>query len=172
MNVDDLLLALTFHWRSDTSKFPNERQRVQLPAIMIFTAYTASRPAELVNGSKTLKSRRIKTNNSMNSWNELNDSDFNDDEKKNNSKKFQSFCYQNIDFMFFRNSKTQIKKFFAMKMFLNHFKKIKNHKKQIFFNFCVQLSAIWVSLHKFEFLQNFCERKQHHRLIEIFLIIG
>lgn len=52
MGVDDLLLGLTHHWSRDRSVFPTEDDRLNLSAIMLFQAYTAYRPAELVDGTK------------------------------------------------------------------------------------------------------------------------
>lgn len=57
MNVDALLIALTHHWARDTSNFPTERQRVQLPLILLAAAYTSSRPGKLVDASKGWRSR-------------------------------------------------------------------------------------------------------------------
>ncbi|KAM3536762.1 hypothetical protein ARSEF1564_010316, partial [Beauveria bassiana] len=52
LSVDDLLLGLTHHWSRDRSVFPTEDDRLDLPTIMLFQAYTACRPAELVDGTK------------------------------------------------------------------------------------------------------------------------
>lgn len=52
MGVDDLLLGLTQHWSRDRSIFPTEDDRLDLATIMLFHAYTACRPAELVDGTK------------------------------------------------------------------------------------------------------------------------
>ncbi|KAM3550109.1 hypothetical protein ARSEF4850_008511 [Beauveria asiatica] len=52
LSVDDLLLGLTHHWSRDRGVFPTEDDRLDLPAIMLFQAYTACRPAELVDGTK------------------------------------------------------------------------------------------------------------------------
>ncbi|KAJ6437505.1 hypothetical protein O9K51_10064 [Purpureocillium lavendulum] len=52
MGVDDLLLGLTHHWSRDRSVFPTEDDRLDLSTIMLFQAYTACRPAELVDGTK------------------------------------------------------------------------------------------------------------------------
>lgn len=52
MGVDDLLLGLTHHWSRDRSVFPTEDDRLDLAMIMLFQAYTACRPAELVDGTK------------------------------------------------------------------------------------------------------------------------
>ncbi|KAK2591556.1 hypothetical protein QQS21_010749 [Conoideocrella luteorostrata] len=53
MGVDDLLLGLTQHWCRDKSVFPTEGDRLDLSAIMLFQSYTACRPAELVDGTKS-----------------------------------------------------------------------------------------------------------------------
>ncbi|KID73434.1 FluG domain-containing protein, partial [Metarhizium brunneum ARSEF 3297] len=53
MGVDDLLLGLTHHWCRDRSVFPTEGDRLDLSAIMLFQSYTACRPAELVDGTKS-----------------------------------------------------------------------------------------------------------------------
>ena len=52
MGVDDLLLGLTHHWSRDRSVFPTEDDRLDLPTAMLFQAFTACRPAELVDASK------------------------------------------------------------------------------------------------------------------------
>ncbi len=52
MSVDDLFLGLTHHWSRDRSTFPTEDDRLDLPTVMLFQAYTACRPAELVDGTK------------------------------------------------------------------------------------------------------------------------
>ncbi|KAL3952360.1 hypothetical protein ACCO45_012303 [Purpureocillium lilacinum] len=57
MGVDDLLLGLTHHWSRDRSIFPTEDDRLDLSAIMLFQAYTACRPAELVDGTKSRAGR-------------------------------------------------------------------------------------------------------------------
>jgi hypothetical protein len=41
--------VLLYYWAKDTSIFPNKRLRLQLATILLFTAYTSSRPAELVD---------------------------------------------------------------------------------------------------------------------------
>jgi hypothetical protein len=48
MNIDDVYLVLYHHWAVDTSRFPDERQRLQLAFIVLLCAYTASRPGALV----------------------------------------------------------------------------------------------------------------------------
>lgn len=48
MDVKDLFSLLHYHWTSDTEIFPHERYRVQLPLLLLLTAYTSSRPGTLV----------------------------------------------------------------------------------------------------------------------------
>ncbi|KND88772.1 hypothetical protein TOPH_06522 [Tolypocladium ophioglossoides CBS 100239] len=53
MGVDDHLLGLTQHWSRDRSVFPTEDDRLDLSTIMLFQAFTACRPVELVDGTKS-----------------------------------------------------------------------------------------------------------------------
>ncbi|KAK8073387.1 hypothetical protein PG994_004286 [Apiospora phragmitis] len=53
LGVDDLLLGLTQHWARDRSVFPTEDDRLDFATIMLIQAYTACRPAELVDGAKS-----------------------------------------------------------------------------------------------------------------------
>ena len=40
--------ALYYHWKFDTEIFPLEWERVQLVAVLLFSAYTGSRPGAIV----------------------------------------------------------------------------------------------------------------------------
>jgi hypothetical protein len=40
--------ALYYHWIFDTELFTFERERVQLPAVLLFLAYTGARPGAIV----------------------------------------------------------------------------------------------------------------------------
>ena len=51
-NADTLLVLLTFNIRYDTSVFPWEGHRVQLPGCYLSLAFTGGRPAEFVDGEK------------------------------------------------------------------------------------------------------------------------
>ncbi|EFZ00634.2 alcohol dehydrogenase [Metarhizium robertsii ARSEF 23] len=53
LGANDLLLGLTHHWCRDKSVFPTEDDRLDLSTIMLFQSYTACRPAELVDGTKS-----------------------------------------------------------------------------------------------------------------------
>jgi Protein of unknown function (DUF3435) len=48
MDINDVFLVLHHHWVLDTSVFPDERQRLQLALLLLFSAYTATRPGALV----------------------------------------------------------------------------------------------------------------------------
>jgi|SRR5579862_9455503 len=102
MNVDDLLLVLTHHWARDTSSFPTERQRVQLPMILITAAYTASRPQELVDaGRKKKMPDRMKEG--YEPWDGLGDSDYDDNRLEDEEKRCKALCYEDICLMLLRN---------------------------------------------------------------------
>lgn len=48
LEAEDLMEVLRCHWVTDTNIFPNERQRVQLATLLLFTAFTGSRPGALL----------------------------------------------------------------------------------------------------------------------------
>lgn len=89
MGVDDILAAFVVHWASDTSVYPTEDDRLDVPTIMLFEAYTACRPAELVDGTKTrgdsdplrddIKKEDIETRNSGAEDSDAEDSETEDD---------------------------------------------------------------------------------------------
>jgi hypothetical protein len=54
-DVDSITLALVHHWAKDTSVFPTERQRVQLPAIWNLCGGTGARPGEFVDATAALR---------------------------------------------------------------------------------------------------------------------
>lgn len=58
MDADDVYRALHHHWRHDISAFPDERQRIQVSAMILFQSGTASRPRALVY--KRLSKTRMK----------------------------------------------------------------------------------------------------------------
>jgi hypothetical protein len=49
--VEDMLALLHYHWCFDTAPVPHERYRVQLPLLLLMTAYTSSRPGALIESS-------------------------------------------------------------------------------------------------------------------------
>lgn len=55
MNVDDVFLILHHHWVMDTATFPDGRQRLQVPFLILTSAYTAIRPGALVYVPKNEK---------------------------------------------------------------------------------------------------------------------
>jgi hypothetical protein len=44
---EDLGILLQWHWKYGISTFTNERQRVQISLLMLFSVFTGSRPATL-----------------------------------------------------------------------------------------------------------------------------
>ncbi|KAH7309929.1 FluG domain-containing protein [Stachybotrys elegans] len=52
LNVDNLLVILTFNLAYDTIVFPGERHRIQLNCCYQLLCYTGARPAELVDGER------------------------------------------------------------------------------------------------------------------------
>ena len=48
LDVEDLWEVLQCHWVTDTNTFPSERLRVELATILLFAAYTSSRPRALL----------------------------------------------------------------------------------------------------------------------------
>ncbi|KIW36296.1 hypothetical protein, variant 3 [Exophiala oligosperma] len=49
MEADDFVELIRYHWASDINRFPNERQRLQLAAILLLAAFTGSRPQALLD---------------------------------------------------------------------------------------------------------------------------
>ncbi|KAL6722251.1 hypothetical protein ACLMJK_001358 [Lecanora helva] len=60
LSIDDLLLVLHQLWALDEEVFPDERQRVQLGALLLTAAYTACRPSSLVYSAKAGEARGTK----------------------------------------------------------------------------------------------------------------
>jgi uncharacterized protein DUF3435 len=48
LEADDFVEVIQYHWVSDINIFPNERQRVQVAAILLLAAFTGSRPHALL----------------------------------------------------------------------------------------------------------------------------
>ena len=51
MSFEDFTAIVHYHWQEDTNIFPTERQRVQFAFIVLFIAYTGSRPGALLQGN-------------------------------------------------------------------------------------------------------------------------
>jgi integrase len=49
LEADDFIEVIRYHWISDINIFPNERQRVQLAAVLLLAAFTGSRPHALLS---------------------------------------------------------------------------------------------------------------------------
>ena len=48
LGIEDMLAILHYHWCLDTANAPHERYTLQLPLLMLMTAFTASRPGALI----------------------------------------------------------------------------------------------------------------------------
>jgi hypothetical protein len=63
LSAEDLGILLQWHWKYGTSIFANERQRVQMSLLMLFSAFTGSRPDTLLgaddSSSKDSRERLI-----------------------------------------------------------------------------------------------------------------
>ena len=53
LSAEDLDILLQWHWKYGISTFTNERQRVQISLLMLFSAFTGSRPATLLAGDNS-----------------------------------------------------------------------------------------------------------------------
>src|SRR5271170_3324654 len=64
LSAEDLGILLQWHWKYGTSTFANERQRVQMSLLMLFSAFTGSRPGTLLadDNSSSKDSRESSTN--------------------------------------------------------------------------------------------------------------
>ena len=51
LSIEDFATIIHHHWVFDSSVFPTERHRVQFAFIMLFMAYTGSRPGALLEGN-------------------------------------------------------------------------------------------------------------------------
>ena len=49
LEADDFVELIRYHWASDINVFPNERQRLQLAALLLLAAFTGSRPEALLS---------------------------------------------------------------------------------------------------------------------------
>jgi hypothetical protein len=69
LSAEDLGILLQWHWKYGTSTFMNERQRVQLSLLMLFSAFTGSRPDTLlgVDDSLAKSSRESSIDDSLDS---------------------------------------------------------------------------------------------------------
>jgi hypothetical protein len=99
-DVDSITLALVHHWAKDTSVFPSERQRVQVPAIWNLCGGTGARPGEFVDATVSLKSDTSKPGqdlNRLNPWDDANNPEFlpeSNDHRDGDRPK--ALCYEDV----------------------------------------------------------------------------
>ena len=132
MGVDDLLRVLVYHWAKDQSVFPNERQRVQLATILLFAAYTSSRPAELVDAQVSEKSKKNENNWKWRSeddpWNDSSNTDFADG-VRDTRRRSKAICYEDVCLMVLRNPDNDGRPVVAMEVTLSHHKGVDRKPK-------------------------------------------
>jgi len=110
LSAEDLGILLQWHWKYGISTFMNERQRVQLSLLMLFSAFTGSRPDTLlgVDDSPSKSSRESSIDDSLDSTladNSDGDTLVDDGSESNaqNTKRPGTVCYGDIDLFLLRN---------------------------------------------------------------------
>ena len=109
LSAEDLGILLQWHWKYGTSTFANERQRVQMSLLMLFSAFTGSRPGTLLadDGSSSTDSRESSTDD-LSSSTLAYDSDgdtlvYNKPNSKAQATMPGTICYGDIDLFLLRN---------------------------------------------------------------------
>jgi len=98
LSAEDLGILLQWHWKYGMSTFPNERQRVQMSLLMLFSAFTGSRPATLLADGSS----------SSNDSQDVDDSDGDtlvggESDSKVQTTRPGTICYGDIDLFLLRN---------------------------------------------------------------------
>jgi len=127
MNVDDVYLVLHHHWVLDISVFPDERQRLQLALLILFGAYTTSRPAALVYkpvDKKKLREHYIGWENDDSGDESKDDLDVNNDVDLEDIK---TLCYEDVTLLILPNPEG-VRDILAMEVTLRH---TKGEKKKL-----------------------------------------
>ena len=99
ISADDLLVLLSYLWASDDFVMPDEEQRVQFATILLFAAFTGSRPAELVDASLSAKDKKkIKDAfwRKTTPWDNPDDSDY-DGPEVNFLDRAKSLCWDDVE---------------------------------------------------------------------------
>ena len=105
LSAEDLGILLQWHWKYGTAAFTNERQRVQLSLLILFSVFTGSRPDTLLGEDDSSS-----TNSQESSIDDLSDSSDGDtlvdDRSKSNAqntKRPGTVCYGDIELFLLRN---------------------------------------------------------------------
>ena len=107
LSAEDLGILLQWHWKYGTSTFANERQRVQMALLMLFSAFTGSRPATLLaeDDNSSNDSRESLTGDLPGRTSE---DDYDGDtlvvvESRARTSRSRTICYGDIDLFLLRN---------------------------------------------------------------------
>ena len=110
LSAEDLGILLQWHWKYGTATFTNERQRVQLSLLMLFSAFTGSRPDALLgeDGSSSKNSQESSIDDSSDNtlaYNSDGDTLVDDGSESNaqNIKRPGTVCYGDIELFLLRN---------------------------------------------------------------------
>jgi len=109
LSAEDLGILLQWHWKYGTSTFANERQRVQMSLLMLFSAFTGSRPGTLLaDDNSSSKDSRESSADDLSSSTLAYDSDGDtliDDkpDSKAQTTRPGTICYGDIDLFLLRN---------------------------------------------------------------------
>jgi hypothetical protein len=107
LSAEDLGILLQWHWKYGTAAFTNERQRVQLSLLMLFSAFTGSRPDTLLGDDSLSKnSQESSIDDSSDSTladNSDGDTLVDDESNAQNTKRPGTVCYGDIELFLLRN---------------------------------------------------------------------
>ena len=107
LSAEDLGILLQWHWKYGISTFANERQRVQMGLIMLFSAFTGSRPATLLaDNDSSCRASRENSTDDLSSSTLAYDSDGGtlvDDKPDSRTSRPGTICYGDIDLFLLRN---------------------------------------------------------------------
>jgi Protein of unknown function (DUF3435) len=110
LSAEDLGILLQWHWEYGTAVFTNERQRVQLSLLMLFSAFTGSRPDTLLgeDDSSSTNSQESSIDDSSDTTladNSDGDTLVDDGSESNaqNTKRPGTVCYGDIELFLLRN---------------------------------------------------------------------
>jgi Protein of unknown function (DUF3435) len=113
LSAEDLGILLQWHWKYGTAAFTNERQRVQLSLLMLFSAFTGSRPDTLRGDDSLSKnSQESSIDDSSDSTladNSDGDTLVDDESNAQNTKRPGTVCYGDIELFLLRNPERKLR---------------------------------------------------------------
>jgi hypothetical protein len=113
LSAEGLGILLQWHWKYGTATFANERQRVQMSLLKLFSAFTGSRPATLLGDDNS--SSKNSSESSTDNLSGITLADDSDGDTRNGSelkaqttKRPRTVCYSGIDLFLLRNPEWDI----------------------------------------------------------------